>query len=122
MKEELLCPFHYFGISDIVIDGESIDEKTSIKNLTSDERVKHILEKSKYYSYSGERLYCLIFVSKVEEAKILVEKFLEQGVKAIALILSALGIADMWMAVFADTGVTILAVLNSFRALKIENN
>ena len=42
------------------------------------------------------------------------------GVKAIALILSALGIADMWMAVFADTGVTILAVLNSFRALKIE--
>ena len=44
------------------------------------------------------------------------------GIKAIALILSALGIADMWMAVFADTGVTILAVLNSFRALKIENN
>ena len=44
------------------------------------------------------------------------------GVKAIALILSALGIADMWMAVFADTGVTILAVLNSFRALKIEND
>ena len=42
------------------------------------------------------------------------------GIKVIALILSALGIADMWMAVFADTGVTILAVLNSFRALKIE--
>ena len=85
MREELLCPFHYFGISDIVIDGESIDEKTSIKNLTSDIRVKHILEKSQYYSYSGERLSCLIFVSKVEEAKILVEKFLEQGIKAIAL-------------------------------------
>ena len=44
------------------------------------------------------------------------------GIKVIALILSALGITDMWMAVFADTGVTILAVLNSFRALKIENN
>ena len=42
------------------------------------------------------------------------------GIKVIALVLSALGIADMWMAVFADTGVTILAVLNSFRALKIE--
>lgn len=42
------------------------------------------------------------------------------GIKAIALILSALGIADMWMAVFADTGVTIIAVLNSFRALKID--
>lgn len=44
------------------------------------------------------------------------------SIKAIVLILSAFGIADMWMAVFADTGVTILAVLNSFRALKIENN
>lgn len=44
------------------------------------------------------------------------------GVKVLALILSALGIADMWMAVFADVGVTIIAVLNSFRALKIENN
>ena len=42
------------------------------------------------------------------------------GIKVLALILSALGIADMWMAVFADTGVTILAVLNSFRALKVE--
>ena len=85
MKEELLCPFHYFGISDILIDGKSVDEKTSIKNLTSDERVEHILDKSMYYSYSGEKLHCLIFVSKVEEAKILVEKFLEKNIKAVAL-------------------------------------
>ena len=42
------------------------------------------------------------------------------GIKVIALVLSAVGIADMWMAVFADVGVTILAVLNSFRALKID--
>ena len=85
MKKELLCPFHYFGISDILINGKSIDEKTSIKNLTSDERVEHILDKSRYYSYSGEKLHCLIFVSKVEEAKILVEKFLEKNIKAVAL-------------------------------------
>ena len=85
MKEELLCPFHYFGISDILIDGKSVDEKTSIKNLTSDERVEHILDKSRYYSYSGEKLHCLIFVSKVEEAKILVKKFLEKNIKAVAL-------------------------------------
>ena len=85
MKEELLCSFHYFGISDILIDGKSVDEKTSIKNLTSDERVEHILDKSRYYSYSGEKLHCLIFVSKVEEAKILVEKFLEKNIKAVAL-------------------------------------
>lgn len=39
------------------------------------------------------------------------------AVKVIILILSALGLANMWMAVFGDVGVTVLAVLNSFRAL-----
>ena len=39
------------------------------------------------------------------------------GVKAICLILGALGIAGMWQAVFADVGVTVLAVLNSLRVL-----
>ncbi len=40
------------------------------------------------------------------------------GVKAVVLMLAALGIATMWAAVFADVGVTIIAILNSFRALR----
>ncbi len=40
------------------------------------------------------------------------------GVKVAVLILAALGLATMWMAVFADVGVTVLAVLNAMRALK----
>ena len=40
------------------------------------------------------------------------------GVKVLVLILAAFGIATMWMAVFADVGVTVLAVLNAMRALK----
>ncbi len=40
------------------------------------------------------------------------------GVKILVLLLAALGIATMWMAVFADVGVTVLAVLNAMRALK----
>jgi len=40
------------------------------------------------------------------------------GVKIAVLILAAFGIATMWMAVFADVGVTVLAVLNAMRALK----
>ncbi len=43
------------------------------------------------------------------------------GIKVIVLILSALGITTMWAAIFADVGVTILAVLNSFRALNIKS-
>lgn len=40
------------------------------------------------------------------------------GIKALILILSAFGITNMWLAVFGDVGVTILAVLNSLRLLK----
>ncbi len=43
------------------------------------------------------------------------------GIKVIVLILSALGITTMWAAIFADVGVTIIAVLNSFRALNVKN-
>lgn len=39
------------------------------------------------------------------------------GVKAVCLVLGALGLANMWLAVFADVGVMILAVLNAIRAL-----
>lgn len=41
------------------------------------------------------------------------------GVKVLVLVLAALGIATMWMAVFADVGVTVLAVLNAMRALRV---
>lgn len=85
LRENLLCPFHYFGVSDITIDGECIDNKTSIKNLTLEQRIDHIIEKSRYYGYSGEKLHGLMFVSRVEEANILTEKFNERGIKCIAL-------------------------------------
>lgn len=42
------------------------------------------------------------------------------GIKIIILILSALGITNLWAAIFGDVGVTIIAILNSFRALKIK--
>ena len=44
------------------------------------------------------------------------------GIKVICLILGALGIANMWMAIFADVGVMVLAVLNAVRCLKIPKN
>ena len=74
MRENLLCPFHYFGIADLEINGNSINNKANINMLTSDERVKHILEKSAYYGYSGNNLNALIFVSNIKEGKILAEK------------------------------------------------
>ena len=40
-------------------------------------------------------------------------------VKALALVLVAVGVANMWEAVFADVGVSVLAILNAMRALKV---
>ena len=40
------------------------------------------------------------------------------GVKAVILVLSVLGLASMWLAVFADTGVTLLTILNTLRIIK----
>ena len=42
------------------------------------------------------------------------------GVKGICLILGALGIANMWLAIFADVGVMVIAVLNAVRCLKVD--
>ena len=42
------------------------------------------------------------------------------AVKGIVLLLSAGGISTMWEAVFADVGVTVLAVLNAMRVMKVE--
>lgn len=43
------------------------------------------------------------------------------GIKLICLVLGALGLANMWLAIFADVGVMILAVLNAIRALFVKN-
>ncbi len=47
--------------------------------------------------------------------------FFAIAVKVVILILSAFGYASMWAAVFADVGVTVIAILNSFRALNVKN-
>jgi superfamily II DNA or RNA helicase/HKD family nuclease len=78
LKEDLLCPFNYFGITDIEVDGKSIDDETGVNNfmlLTSDQRVDHVIEKAEYFGYSGERVKGLIFCSTKKEAVELSNKF-----------------------------------------------
>ena len=82
LKEDLLCPFHYFGITDIEIDGEPINDSSDVRvfsRLVSDIRVDHILKQSEYYGYSGDRLKGLVFCSNKEEAKELSKKFNQKG-------------------------------------------
>lgn len=55
MEEDLLCPFHYFGITDITINGNTLDDATEFRYLVSDQRVDHIIDRIKFYGYSGEQ-------------------------------------------------------------------
>lgn len=68
LEEEMLVPFHYIGISDYTYNGEVIDDNTNLKYLVSEERVKYVVEQSKYYGYDGDVLHGLVFVSRKEEA------------------------------------------------------
>lgn len=88
LEEDLLCPFHYFGITDLQIDGMEIDEETSLRDfnkLTSDERVDYVIEQMTYYGYSGERVKGLVFCSSKKEAEKFSEKFNERGYHTMAL-------------------------------------
>lgn len=79
-----MCPFHYFGITDLNIDDEVCDTD-NFRFLTSDERVKYVMSQARYYGYSGSRVKGLIFCSRIEEAKELSRKFNENGLRTIAL-------------------------------------
>ncbi len=67
LKSELLVPFHYYGIADIV-NHENKAKVADFNQLISLERAKHIWEKSQFYGYSGSTLHGLIFVSTIKEA------------------------------------------------------
>lgn len=80
MEENLLCPFHYFGISDIAMLGDKQVNAKKITDrdfnmLTGEERVKHIVEQAHYFGYSGEKVKGLVFCSRIDEAAVLSEKF-----------------------------------------------
>lgn len=77
----LLCPFHYHGISDLKINSEEQKDFSNFAYLTSDERVKHVLQKAEEFKFSGGRVKGLIFCSSVDEAKVLSEKLNQHNLR-----------------------------------------
>ena len=85
MEYNLLCPFHYYGITDMTIDGNEIDDKSEFNILTSQLRVDYIIEKINEYGYSGDHVHGLIFCSRKDECEKLSQLFNMRGYKTIAL-------------------------------------
>lgn len=89
LGEELVIPFHYFGVTDIEgidlsdIDVDDIAELT--KRLKVNERTEFIIEKMNFYSHDGEKRKCLGFCASIEHAEYMAEEFNKRGYKSVSL-------------------------------------
>ena len=79
LANEMLAPFHYFGIADLSIDYESLDDVSLFSRLTSDARVKHIVDKIEEYTVDKAHRRGLVFCNRNDEARELSSRFNELG-------------------------------------------
>ena len=85
LEENMLTPFHYFGVSEITVNGALLDDNADFNHLVCTERVERIAEAAEFYGHSGDRVKGLIFCGRKEEAKTLSQEFNEKGYSTLAL-------------------------------------
>jgi superfamily II DNA or RNA helicase len=85
LEEDMLCPFHYYGVTDLVVDGNAINDKSDFKLLIAEERIKNIVEKIKLYGCDNGIIRGLIFCSRQEECVELSNLLNQNGFRTIAL-------------------------------------
>ncbi|CUY01831.1 helicase [Staphylococcus epidermidis] len=85
LESNILCPFHYFGVTDYIQNEMSQEDAFNLKYLASNERVEHIIKKTNYYGYSGDVLKGLIFVSSRGEAYQLANQLSKRGISSVGL-------------------------------------
>ena len=85
MAENMLCDFHYYGVTDLIINEEDYEDKSDFNLLISDERVKKVSEMARFYGTDDGKTRGLIFCSRKQEAKELSIKFNSLGFKTISL-------------------------------------
>lgn len=89
MQEELVVPFHYFGITDIdkadISNIKSDDIAALSKALKINERVDYIIEQMKFYGHDGPFCKCLGFCVSVDHAQYMSEQFNQRGIPSLML-------------------------------------
>ena len=85
LEENLLVPFHYYGVQDFEIDGELIDDQKILDKVQQRERMSFLLDKIEYYGHGGEKLRGLMFCSRKSEGAEVAEILRERGYKAVFL-------------------------------------
>ena len=85
LSEEMLSPFHYYGVTDLTINDQEVDELTDFNHLTAKERVERIIETAKIYGCDNGNVRGLIFCSNNEISIKLSNEFNERGFQTLAL-------------------------------------
>jgi superfamily II DNA or RNA helicase len=89
LEDELVIPFHYFGITDIEgidLSDVQIDDIAELtKRLKVNERVDFIIEKMKFYGHDGEKRKCLGFCASIDHALYMAAEFNNRGYKSTCL-------------------------------------
>lgn len=79
LQENMLTPFHYVGVQDYEVEGQSIDETSNLRFLTNEKRVDYLLKELDYYGYCGQAPKGLVFCSRRDEAQVLAKMFTQKG-------------------------------------------
>ncbi len=75
LEEDILSPFHYYGVADLSVNGVAIEDKSDFNLLTAKERVDRIQEFAEFYGCDDGNVRGLIFCSRTEEARALSNEF-----------------------------------------------
>ena len=106
INNDLVVPFHYYGIRDQLVDYSSKDKMTIAKNIAEQNNIEFIKSQIEKYRKPGEKLKCIAFCTNIQSCRLMSEELFEEGYYTISLT----GIND--------TGVRIKA----FKDLQDENN
>ena len=89
LEEDLIVPFHYFGVNDYTINYDNIpykngkyNEKVLLKNLLLNTRTDYIIEKINKFGFDGDKLSAIAFCQNIEHAFFMKEEFVKKGYKS----------------------------------------
>lgn len=85
LEEQMLANFHYYGVTDITVNDQVVEEEAAFNMLVANERVMHIIQKAKFYGCDNGNVRGLVFCRSVEEAFTLSLAFNDYGYKTKAL-------------------------------------
>ncbi|AFV24048.1 type III restriction protein res subunit [Methanolobus psychrophilus R15] len=85
LEEKMLSNFHYFGVTDVTIDGQVLDEDAAFSLLTAKERIDRVIEKAEFYGCDNDCVRGLIFCSSVDESQGISDAFNKKGYRTVSL-------------------------------------